>query len=326
MNNTDTPPQRLKLDKNRRFIKRMTIFSDKTTQSANVGMRRAYILPTQKGLYYLLTLAVMFIWAVNYALSLGYAMTFLTGVFALIVAVLTVTNVTGITVKATENREYFAGEPAFFRLQLMSNKPDAFVQIRARRNGLFSVPVSTPAQSHVICEVPLDDNSRGRKTLDYVRLSSDYPIGIFFAWTWLHFEAELLVYPQPVGDLPLPFLPEHRGIDEGQADLHGAEDFADLREYQAGDNIRHIVWKKLGTGQVRVKTFQDLAGQECILDFDDESLSQLSVESRLSQLCAWVLAAEKNGTKYALRLPTQRIDFGLGRHHRARCLEALACY
>lgn len=318
-------PKPLKKDADRRFVKRMAIPAD-TDGAAVIGLRRIYILPTTKGFYYLLVLLTMFIWTVNYGLSLGYALTFFTAVLALLVAVLTVNNLASIRLFAAAQPAFFAGDPAFFHLHLNNQKQDLAVRLKARRNGLFSSPLTLQAQQRGVLEIPLDDNQRGKKTLDYFRLSTDYPVGIFHSWTWLFMPMDLLIYPLPKGDLPLPFLLEHRGIEEGQVDWQGAEDFNDLRDYQAGDNIRHIVWKKVSQGKVRVKTFQDLAGQECILDFHDQNLAHMNVEDRLSQLCQWVLLAEKQGTKYALHLPSQRIDFGIGIAHQTRCLGALACY
>ncbi len=314
------------LDKNRLFIDRMAIKSQAHDKHIDINLRRAYILPTLKGLYYFITVIIMFIWSVNYALSLGYALTFFTGIFALIVAVLTVGNLAGIRFKPLENPTFFAGEPAYFRLEISNISAQPKIQLRARRNGLFAEPISLLSFSSVECQVPIDDVTRGRKILDYVRFSADYPLGIFSSWTWLRFDASTLIYPQPKGDLPLPFLPSHHSFDEGKADLHGSEDFHDLRDYQAGDNLRHVLWKKMTNGQVRVKTFRDLAGQQCILDFDDENLARLGTEARLSQLCAWVLQAEKSGTRYTLQLPSQRIEAGIGIQHQARCLEALACF
>ncbi|PID66475.1 MAG: hypothetical protein CR975_02705 [Gammaproteobacteria bacterium] len=314
-----------KKDAERLFVKRLAIRAD-DKNSVYIGLRKAYVWPTQKGLYYVIVLVAMFLWSVNYALSLGYALTFLTAVIALVAAVLTVNNLISIRLSAGAQPSFFAKEPAFFYLHLHNNKQDVAVRITARRNGLSSLPVTLSTGQGGVLKIPLDDTSRGRKSLDYCRLSSDYPVGIFRSWTWVFIPTTLLIYPQPKGDLPLPFLPQHQGIEEGQVDLHGAEDFNDLKSYQTGDNIRHIVWRKALLGDVRVKTFQDLAGQQCVLDFNDESLRYLDVEDKLSQLCRWVLLAEKQGTKYALRLPSWRTDFAIGAAHQARCLEALACY
>ena len=52
----------------------------------------------------------------------------------------------------------------------------------------------------------------------------------------------------------------------------------------------------------------------------------LGLERRLSRLAAWVLAAERGGVRYALRVPGTDIALGRGDAHRAACLQALALY
>ncbi len=109
-----------KKDANRLFVERMAIVAD-IDNSVYIGLRRAYILPTQKGLYYLIVLAIMFVWSVNYALSLGYALTFLTGIISLIAAVLTVNNLSSISLTSSTQPSFFAKEPAYFNL-IINNK------------------------------------------------------------------------------------------------------------------------------------------------------------------------------------------------------------
>ena len=52
----------------------------------------------------------------------------------------------------------------------------------------------------------------------------------------------------------------------------------------------------------------------------------LGLEQRLSRLAGWVLAAERAGAHYGLRLPGVEIALGHGDAHRAACLQALALY
>ena len=51
-----------------------------------------------------------------------------------------------------------------------------------------------------------------------------------------------------------------------------------------------------------------------------------ALEQRLSRLAGWVLAAERAGTSYGLRLPGVEIAPGRGDPHRNACLQALALY
>ena len=43
-------------------------------------------------------------------------------------------------------------------------------------------------------------------------------------------------------------------------------------------------------------------------------------------MAGWVLAAERFGTRYGLRLPGVEIGLGRGDAHRSACLQALALY
>ena len=61
---------------------------------------------------------------------------------------------------------------------------------------------------------------------------------------------------------------------------------------------------------------------ELWLDFAQPGV--LDTEARLSRLCAWVLAADRLGVDYGLRLPGQQVPPGCGAAHRRACLEALA--
>ena len=51
-----------------------------------------------------------------------------------------------------------------------------------------------------------------------------------------------------------------------------------------------------------------------------------TLEEKLSRLCAWVLAAEHNGTDYTLQLPGEKLASGQGREQRSQALSALALY
>jgi uncharacterized protein (DUF58 family) len=53
---------------------------------------------------------------------------------------------------------------------------------------------------------------------------------------------------------------------------------------------------------------------------------QSPLEAQLSRLCAWVLLADKQGTRYGLRLGALEIGPDLGEAHKRACLQALARY
>ena len=104
-------------------------------------------------------------------------------------------------------------------------------------------------------------------------------------------------------------------------------EFDGVRGYKRGDPLKLVVWKKAakaddsGDGLV-VRDTQQAQQHELWLDFKQTGASDN--EHKLSRLCAWVLAADKLGLSYGLRLPSLEIKPASGEAHKRQCLEALA--
>jgi uncharacterized protein (DUF58 family) len=62
----------------------------------------------------------------------------------------------------------------------------------------------------------------------------------------------------------------------------------------------------------------------CELDWN--LLKGGDLETRLSVLTAWVIAADHKQLSYSLTIPGTIIAAGRGASHRSKCLEALALY
>ena len=90
-----------------------------------------------------------------------------------------------------------------------------------------------------------------------------------------------------------------------------------------------MAWKAsardAGERPLLVKQFAGGAQVEMQLDWALTDPAQ-ALESRLSLLAGWVLAAEAAGCSYGLRLPGQEILPNAGDAHQRRCLEALALF
>jgi uncharacterized protein (DUF58 family) len=135
------------------------------------------------------------------------------------------------------------------------------------------------------------------------------------------------VYPKP-SEFVIPF-PEGEGrelAEACQSKLGGYDEFSGIRPYQAGDSIRQIYWKGYAKGQgLNTKQYASYAGgAEIYLDLTTTPGSHL--EDQLSQLCRWVVDAERSGLRYGLSIPTANILPNSGESHYLMCLEALALY
>jgi uncharacterized protein (DUF58 family) len=130
------------------------------------------------------------------------------------------------------------------------------------------------------------------------------------------------VYPAP--DASAGPLPASAGqtADEGTI-APGDEEFAGLRAYQPGDNLRKIAWKSLARGQdLMTKEFHGYQSGE--LWFDATNTQGAAFEVKLCRICHWILLADQRGIAYGLILPGVRIPPASGDQHRDACLKALA--
>src|SRR6266850_1016079 len=111
------------LDRHPRLANWLYGFTPPERGTVTLVHRRVYIVPTQLGLLFALTLAILLVGSINYALSLGFALTFLLAGMGLAGMVQTARNLAQLTVRAGRAEPVFAGEAARFRL-LLANAGD----------------------------------------------------------------------------------------------------------------------------------------------------------------------------------------------------------
>jgi uncharacterized protein (DUF58 family) len=288
--------------------------------------RRVYIVPARLGLFFGATLLVLLLGSINYALSLGFALTFLLGGTALAGMVHTARNLARIAVSAARAAPVFAGEAAQFRVVLDGRAPydRPAILVRHMASRVQTV-VDVPRFAEVEAVLPVPAKRRGWLPLGRIMLETRFPLGLFRAWSYVELDANCLVYPHPERT-PLPAPVADASAGAAQARALGNEDFASLRNYHSSDSPRHVAWKAVARSQkMLTKQFSGEAASELWLDWAALP-SGLDVESRLSRLAGWVLLAERIGSLYGLRLPGFELAPGRGDAHSAACLRALALW
>ncbi len=291
-----------------------------------LGQRRVYILPTRLGWLYGATVGILLVGSINYALQLGFALTFLLAGLGLVGMVHTTRNLARLTVSAGRAEPVFAGESAQFRLYLdnQARYDRPAILVRHQASGAQVVLNLAPgAVGEAVLGVPAA--RRGWLPLTRVLLETRFPLGLFRAWSYVEPEARCLVYPRPErAPLPAPTPDAEAGAARAQA--LGSDDFSGLRAYQPQDPPRHVAWKAVARADdMFTKQFAGAAGIELWLDWA-RLAAGLDAEQRLSRLAGWVLAAEQGGARYGLRLPELVLAPDRGDAHCAACLQALALH
>jgi uncharacterized protein (DUF58 family) len=291
-----------------------------------LGHRRVYIMPTRAGWIYAATIGILLVGSINYALQLGFALTFLLAGMGLAGMVHTTRNLARLALSAGRAEPVFAGERAQFHLHLDNRSPfdRPAILVRHLASGAQLV-LDLPARAAREVVLPVPAARRGWLRLTRVMLETRFPLGLFRAWSYVELESRCLVYPRPERtSLPAPAADAAAGAARAQS--QGNDDFSGLRGYQPSDSPRHVAWKAVARAEnMLTKQFSGAAGSELWLDWSHVAGAP-GDEQRLSRLCGWVLDAKRAGARYGLRLPGLEIAPGHGEAHRSACLQALALH
>lgn len=285
--------------------------------------RRIYILPTRQGLAFACILALMLLGDINYNLSLGYALTFLLATAAALTMLHAFRNLAQLEIRAGRNTPVFAGEQALFVFHFHNPATYARHQLALHDAEQHRVVFDLPPAQNSTVQLAVPATRRGWLHCGKLTLYTEFPLGLFHAWSYLHFDAQCLVYPMPSRPHPLPenSLQTRPGKPFGSGD----DDFAGLRNYVAGDALPRIAWKSLARGhELQVKQFSAMQSADLWLDWF--ALPAAGIEQKLSMLTRWVLDAEAAHLRYGLRLPHTELAAGSGTQQMETCLLALALY
>jgi uncharacterized protein (DUF58 family) len=287
-----------------------------------LGLRRVYILPTRAGAGFSGMVLAMLAAGLNYANSLALLLSFVLAGFLIVAMNLCHRNLNGLRVIAAGADPVFSGERP--RVALTVASPGSLARHAVRLDAPDGTQTSgtVPAAGTHRLDLSMHPLERGVHPLDRLRISTDFPFGLFRAWSWLHLPLEVVCYPAPLGARRPPAAPEARETGMRPTDS-GREEWRGLRPFRDGDSPRQVAWKAYARGlPLLVKEYGGTAADALELDYG--SLDGIDAESRLRQLSRWVLDAEAEGGRYGLRLPGRRLELGRGATHRAACLDALA--
>ena len=211
-----------------------------------------------------------------------------------------------------------AGEPLPMRLRLSNLGSfakgnllitDAVENLTQRTQVERRVLVSwLPGSEALAVEPPQVIASRGRVRLGPVRLKTSDPIGLF--------EKEQAIEAAPIELLIHPKLLELTGLRGegswgGQATLRARAsqgmDFRNLRDYQFGDDLRHIDWKATArTGDLHIREYERPVAQDAtlVLDLDHRQIwghgEQGTLEQSVSLTASMAVRLRQLG--YTVRL------------------------
>jgi uncharacterized protein (DUF58 family) len=287
-----------------------------------LNQKKLFIFPTHSGLALLGLLLVLLLIAINYENNLVYALVFLLATVLVLTVHVTFANLYSMTISGERNTPVFAGEAGAVAINLT-----------ARSRTRYDISLINGDRTHLQAEVLTNEpgavditvrpSERGLFSLGRLRVESDYPFGLVRCWSWIDVSQPLWVYPKP---LQPPTLARQEASGSGlqTSPSQMGDDLYAFNAYRPGDPIKCIHWPSVARGaepQVTVMADQ-LSDSSLTIDYDD--YPGIDLETRLSWLCARVLAASRDNLSYSLVLPSATIGPSYGERHRDEALMMLA--
>ncbi len=289
-----------------------------------LDQKRIFIFPTRTGFFFLVTLLIMLVAAINYQNNMSFALTFLLANLFIIAVLHTFANLSGLTIHAVRASPVYAGQRAEFEFMLSRNNTRNYYAIHGDWRGEDSTFLNLVDQDQVHGHIFVKTEQRGWHNPGRLYLETVYPLGLLRGWTWVDLDIRALVYPRPLASGPLPGVATDRP-DGFSVPVAGSDDFFGLRDYQAGDSLRHVFWKSVAKGQpLQTKQYTAYADRSVWLDWD--LFEGLPTEQRLSHLCYWVLEFDRANEEYGLRLPGLVLEPDCSDAHRQKALRHLALF
>ena len=298
--------------------------------------RTVYILPTRPGLMLGVTLLTLLVASINYQLNLGYLLTFLLAGSALVGMHVSHGTLRGLAMNLQAPSAHYAGATAPIDVKLTNTRHStrygiglSVLDSQLERHWAWA---DVPAQGSTSVQIAFTPTRRGLYRLPTLTAETRFPLGTFRVWTVWRPAAQVLVYPTPEAHPPpLPPGEPRAGSASHTAKAQSTGEFDGVRSYKRGDPLKLVVWKKAAkadeqssqsNGGLVVRDSTQANAFELWLDFMQAGTA--GTEHKLSRLCAWVLAADKLGVLYGLRLPSLKLAPGSGEAHKRQCLQALA--
>jgi len=310
-----------------RFIQR---FAKKrqppATHQIEITRHFLYILPTRHGVAFFMVLLLVLFGAINYENSLGFMLAFLLGSLSLLGMIYTHQNINKLNVHIGRAEPVFVGQDMVFPITLTQKTEQLrpAIQLLSQTDQISHAHLinTTNTTSQLTCTA----QHRGYSTPGQIKLFTEFPFGLFHAWSWLNLDSRCLVYPEPYSHSLPNFKTDQEANGSTTNIKQGIDDFSGIRPYQDGDLPNHMAWKAIAkTGKLQTKLFSTETSQDIWLSWNQLD-PKFDIEHRLSLLCRMVLDASNHSRNFGLDIPGTKISPSHGLQHKQQCLKALALF
>lgn len=278
------------------------------------------------GTYFLSIVFILFVISLAYGNALAYSCTFIFVSVVMTSATHTHFNLKNIRVLSFSNPRV-ASESDQYKLELIlvhDNRSKKFDITALSENAEIKGIDKISNNERKLIYICLNNLKRGSYFFNRVTLTTKFPFGLFYSWTYANVESQFYISPSFTGKLKLPmksFEDDRAGISKSI----GLEEFSEHQKHVKGMPYNHIDWKLYAKDKgFYVKTFE--RDSSSYYYFSIKNLSELDEELALNQLASWIKVANKNKEYWVLDLGNVVTKPDTGDSFFNECLISLAKY
>ena len=274
-----------------------------------------YIVPTRYGFLYAAVILFLLSLATIFNSSDCLFATALLVTFGVVCMHQTHLNILSLSINEVESQSGFANEVIPWRFKISNRR-----NVESFSIGIFEDILDIPARETSIQNVSIHPQKRGYFHVEEIKISSTYPLGLFYAWKWSDIGLSYYVYPT-LGNPEIVL----SNITNRRTELETRDDFIGHRDYVVGDSAHHIDWKAQARKQkLLVKLFETTHTNASWLDWS--KVPGRDVEERLSILTRAVYECHQTQTPFGLMMPNMTVPIASGTPHFEMCLRYLATF
>lgn len=290
-----------------------------------LNRRIIYILPTRNGLMFIFASGLVFVAAINYAVSLAFGLAFLMVSIFILAILYSFNNLNQLQLAGLSSPPVFCGEKACFKIQLKRKSGRSHEALELNYLDGHTTFYDLLKNDLGVAEVFTEAAQRGILKAPLLRITTYFPLGLCRAWSVVDLDQQCIVYPKPIAFSIADIQGGSANEEESNFVVAGSEDFYGLREYVPGDSLKQVAWKNVARGQgMQLKEFVDYVDSKTWLNWD--MFHGFSSEEKLSRLCFCVLKLDRAGTPFGIKIPGLELAPNSGMEHKVKILRALALF
>ncbi|MGI5310555.1 DUF58 domain-containing protein [Rheinheimera sp. WS51] len=292
-----------------------------SAERVSLKQRYIFILPTAYGFWFALLCLLLYLLGTNYQNNLILLVCYFLLSLFLISIVLSFRNLNGLTLSCSDNNEGFVQQDLVIAIHCHTKIPRYMLQFQF---------MTMAEQLKKDCIDPEDSVltmttaaiARGQFSLPRLKISSHYPFGLWRSWSYIALAQQYWVYPKPIKATSIP----DGHTNNAQQPLE-TEISQNLRQYQTGDSLNQILWKRLAKDSSKpIVRLRQPVQQHDPKWVTIPDLTGAALEHALSLACEQLIALEANGQLYGLTSPAINYPPSAGSQHLQRCLQHLALF